>query len=229
MQAVILSAGRGERFGEITQSTPKPLLEVQGQPMIKRILDSVPEGIEEVIIVVDRLGNKIKDYMEGLSWGFSFLFVQQGQLRGTAGALWSAKDLLEDYFLVLNTDDLVDKSELQQFTSQKLLFGVKKRELPDAKYFTVILDEDQKVLDLRRPQNEEERQKALIATGVYSLDRRIFSYSPVPLPNKDNEFGLPQTIIKMAKDCSVQAVFMEKWFPINTPADLDKAQKLVGR
>lgn len=224
MQVVLLAAGRGERFGEITKTIAKPLLRIEGKTIIQHILDNLPVEVKKVFMVVDHLAEQIKDYINGQSFDFEIKFVRQGQMRGTAGALWAVRGLLEDQFMVLNADDLQNRQELEKFARVDLGFGVKQMELPDVKFFTVVLDNNQNVLDLRRPQNEEEAKNALIATGVFVLDKRIFNYPPVPLSNKDNEYGLPQTIIKMAKDLSVKAIFMKEWFPINTPLDLERAQ-----
>lgn len=224
MQAVILAAGRGERFGEITKTTAKPLLRVKGKTIIQHILENLPVEIKEVYIVVDHLAEQIESYVNGQSFNFEIKFIKQDQMRGTAGALWAVKDFLKEGFLVLNADDLQKREELEKFIRVGLCFGVKQMELPDARFFTVVLDKYQNILDLRRPQNEGEVKNALIATGVFVLDQRIFSYLPVPLPNKDNEYGLPQTIIKMASDLPVRAIFMKEWFPVNTPLDLERAQ-----
>src|SRR3990167_2605925 len=63
MKAVILAAGEGKRMLPLTLTTPKPLLPVNGKPIIDYIFDSLPFEIDEVIIAVLYLGDKLKKYL----------------------------------------------------------------------------------------------------------------------------------------------------------------------
>ncbi len=77
MQAVILAAGRGTRMGALTEHTPKPMLLVNGRPVLEYIFDSLPEEIDEVIIVVGYLGSVIQKHFGGFYKGKKILYVEQ--------------------------------------------------------------------------------------------------------------------------------------------------------
>src|SRR5437016_4983418 len=109
MQAVILAAGHGTRMVELTQSVPKPMLTVAGKPLLEYKLDALPEKIDEVIIIVGYLGGVIQKHFGGLYDNKRILYVEQEKLDGTAGALWCAKDILHDRYLVMMGDDIYAK------------------------------------------------------------------------------------------------------------------------
>ncbi len=55
-QAVILCAGRGSRLGDLTQTTPKPLVEVEGKPFIEYSIDKlISVGVTDIILIVEYL------------------------------------------------------------------------------------------------------------------------------------------------------------------------------
>jgi NDP-sugar pyrophosphorylase family protein len=91
MQAVILAAGRGTRMNELTTAVPKPMLEVAGRPLLEYKFDAMPEEIDEVVLIVRYLGDIVRRHF-GTRWGDKHVtYVEQGDIEGTAGALWSAQ------------------------------------------------------------------------------------------------------------------------------------------
>ena len=101
MQAVILAAGKGLRLRPFTEHHPKPLIPVAGKALIEYTLESLPDSISEIIIVVGYLANQIKDHL-GDEWhGKPIKYVVQETLQGTGDALLQAKPLVEQNFLVV--------------------------------------------------------------------------------------------------------------------------------
>src|SRR3989344_7669374 len=112
MQAVILAAGRGKRMNHLTSGTPKPLIRVAGKNLIEHKLDILPSEIDEVIIVVGYLGDQIEDDFGDFYGDKKIIYVDQGDLNGTAGALWQAKPLLGERFIVMMGDDIYGRDEI---------------------------------------------------------------------------------------------------------------------
>ena len=73
MRAMILAAGRGERLRPLTDTTPKPLLDIDGKLLIEHHLDRLAStGFREVVINLSHLGDQIRDTLgDGSSWGLS--------------------------------------------------------------------------------------------------------------------------------------------------------------
>lgn len=223
MKAIILAAGKGTRFLPVTLTVPKSLIKVGGVPIIERIFSSLPEDIDEVIIVVDHLKDKIEEYIGGNFYGKKVTYTLQGDKKGTFGALLSAKDLLinGERFLVLNGDDLHDKDELVKCTKYPRSMSVQKKIAP--RYYSTKIDNDGNFLEFKSQTEEEKINGALIATGTYVLDTNIFKHEGIHLSG--DEYGLPQTVSTQKDEYPIKVVETNGWISINTPEELEKAQK----
>ena len=108
MRAMILAAGRGERLRPLTDSIPKPLLEVGGKLLIEHHLDHLAAaGFREVVINLSHLGDQIRDTLgNGNTWGLNIHYSPEppGAL-GTGGGIKQALPFLgEAPFAIINGD-----------------------------------------------------------------------------------------------------------------------------
>ncbi len=106
MKAMILAAGRGERMRPLTDSTPKPLLEAGGKPLIAWTIDAlVRSGFTELVINHAHLGEMIEATLgDGSAYGASIQYSPEGTALETAGGIRKALPLLGETFLVVNGD-----------------------------------------------------------------------------------------------------------------------------
>ena len=107
MKAMILAAGRGERLQPITETTPKPLLEVAGEPLIiHQIRWLVAAGIRELIINLHHLGEQIEQTLgDGNQLGVNIRYSHEVELLETGGGVVNALPMLgSDPFVLLNGD-----------------------------------------------------------------------------------------------------------------------------
>ncbi|MDZ7790703.1 MAG: nucleotidyltransferase family protein [Xanthomonadales bacterium] len=112
MRAMILAAGRGERLRPLTDSTPKPLIEVGSKPLIVHHLERLKAaGIEEVVINLGWLGEQIAEFLgDGRAHDMHIRYSREppGALE-TAGGIVEALPLLgQAPFLVVSADVLTD-------------------------------------------------------------------------------------------------------------------------
>lgn len=106
---MILAAGRGERMRPLTDTTPKPLLEVKGKPLIVYHIERLAKnGFKEIVINLAHLGYKIPEALgDGSKWGVKIFYSDEQEEGGleTLGGILKALPLLGDApFLVLNGD-----------------------------------------------------------------------------------------------------------------------------
>lgn len=110
--AMILSAGRGERLRPLTDTTPKALLEVAGEPLIVRHLRALQEaGIEDIVINLSHLGEQIRDALgDGREFDVRIRYSPEpSSPLGTGGGIRQALSLLgPDPFWVVNADVCTD-------------------------------------------------------------------------------------------------------------------------
>jgi MurNAc alpha-1-phosphate uridylyltransferase len=108
---MILAAGRGERMRPLSDTMPKPLLEVRGKPLIVRTLESlVRAGIRDVVINHAHLGDLIEGTLEdGRRFGAAIRYSREAEALESAGGIANALHLLgEEPFVVVNGDILCD-------------------------------------------------------------------------------------------------------------------------
>lgn len=111
MKAMILAAGRGERMRPLTDTIPKPLLEVGGKPLIVWHLESLARaGIHEIVINHAHLGAKIEALLErGEKYNVSIQYSGEPEALESAGGISNALPLLgDDPFIVINGDIFTD-------------------------------------------------------------------------------------------------------------------------
>mgnify|MGYP001397271296 FL=1 len=125
MKAMILAAGFGKRLGHLTQSTPKPLIKVKGQPLIKYHLSKLlAADYSQIIINTHYLSDEIIRYVKNeFDNDPRIIFSIEKEILGTGGGIKKALHHFgNDDFLVLNSDiysDL-DYKYFKSFTSPTL-------------------------------------------------------------------------------------------------------------
>ncbi|GIU21232.1 N-acetylmuramate alpha-1-phosphate uridylyltransferase MurU [Shewanella sp. MBTL60-007] len=112
MKVMILAAGRGERLRPLTDSLPKPLVEVAGKPLIVYHIEKLAAaGFNEIVINHAWLGHKLVERLgDGSQWQVSILYSEETSALETGGGIKQALSLLGDEpFLVINGDIFIDE------------------------------------------------------------------------------------------------------------------------
>lgn len=228
MQTIILAAGKGTRFGDITKKIPKSLIPVCGKPIIEYTLSSLPSQTKEVHVVIGHLGHQIKNQVGNKFGKINVKYIEVKELNGTGGAVWAAKNQIKGKFLVLNGDDIYWRDELETLVGHSWSAGLAETMPPGPQYLTFELDKDGFITGARYPNRGEMKNGILISTGAFVLDPNIFKYKLIPIGN-GKEFGLPQTILKAVKKHPTKGVLMKNWIQINRPEDVKIAEKILNK
>ena len=111
MKALVLAAGLGERVRPLTETVPKPMLEVGGRPLIHYAFAMLRgAGITEVAINVHHLAQMIRDALgDGKALGLDLTYSPEAALTGTGGPLNALRGYLGgDTFVLANSDTVID-------------------------------------------------------------------------------------------------------------------------
>ncbi len=179
--AFILAGGKGTRMRPFTYELPKPLIPVQGRPLLQHILDLLRKyEIRDIIISTGYMCDKIKEYFgNGSKFGLDITYVEEKEELGTAGALNLSKDLLQDTFIMFNGDVLtnIDLHDFIDFHSKNEgMATIALTPVDDPSRFGVAdLKGDQIMKFVEKPKTHISN---LINAGVYVLEPEVIKYVP---------------------------------------------------
>lgn len=119
MKAVILAAGGGTRLRPVTEWLPKPLLPIDGTPILETLLRALGRvGVREVRLVVGHLGEQVRAFVgDGARFGVAVGYAEQTPRRGTADALQRVADFLDDDTFVLAGDTALEADTLARLAA----------------------------------------------------------------------------------------------------------------
>jgi bifunctional UDP-N-acetylglucosamine pyrophosphorylase/glucosamine-1-phosphate N-acetyltransferase len=224
MQAVILTAGRGKRMKHLTENVNKNMLKVNGKPILKYKLDSLPKEIDEIIFVIGYQGDQIKKQFGEKYKGRKISYVEQKKLNGTGGAIHKVKKLLKGKFLVIYGDDLYHKDDIEEII--KFDLAILAKEIDDVTKFGILkTDKSGHLVDIIEKPKKSKSKLANI--GLFVLNKDFFKYKLVPVGG--GEFGLPQTLATMSRDHKIKILKAKHWHPIGHPEDIKSAEKVLEK
>lgn len=224
MKAVILAAGEGVRMRPLTLHKPKPMIEVDGKPLLYHIISALPKKIKDIVLVVGYKREKIEDYFGHKFEDKKIRYVWQKEKKGTAHALFLCKKIIKnEKFLLLYADDLHDNKSIEQCLKYDLSVLVARAEKPE-RFGVVLTDNRGKVLEIE--EKPEKPKSNLVSTGALVLDKRIFNYKPKKHTN--GEFYITDMMGGLIRDHKVVAQEASFWFPIGYPKDIKKAEKIIN-
>ncbi|MBR5595935.1 MAG: D-glycero-beta-D-manno-heptose 1,7-bisphosphate 7-phosphatase [Lachnospiraceae bacterium] len=123
MQTIIMAGGKGTRIQSLASDIPKPMLQIDGVPVLEREIKSlVHQGFKDIIITVSHLGSVIMDYFgDGSKYGATISYYMEEEPLGNAGALFKLREQLTEPFLLLNADVVfdIDFNRMAEFHKRK--------------------------------------------------------------------------------------------------------------
>lgn len=232
MKCVILVGGLGKRLGEISTTTPKPMVEIDGKPLLEKTIRHLKRyNISEIILCVGHLADQIRAYFgDGNRFGVAISYAIEKDLLGTGGALKNAEKLIGNKQFLLLYGDLViglDLDKFIQFHEEKGGIGtltVHPSEHPYDSDMIEINNNQQIIAFLGKPK-QRQKFKNLGNAGVYCFKPSIFNYLSDGKSMLDKEV-IPAVITKGEKLYAY--ITDEPIFDIGTPDRLGKARTKKG-
>ncbi|MFH1787897.1 MAG: nucleotidyltransferase family protein [Candidatus Altiarchaeota archaeon] len=216
-KALILAGGKGTRMRPFTYEIPKPMIPVQGKPLIQHIISlNRKHGITDITISVGYLGDRIKEYFgNGSRLGMNINYVEETEPLGTAGCLNLVRAELNEPFLMFNGDVLsdIDLSDFISFHDEnKSIATIALTPVDDPSRFGVARLKGNKIKEfVEKPKKGKEPSK-LINAGVYLLEPEVFKYVPEGFAMMEKD-----VFPKLAKEGKLTGYsFTGQWFDTGT-------------
>jgi NDP-sugar pyrophosphorylase family protein len=220
---VLMAGGLGTRLLPLTETVPKPLIQIGGKPILQNIIEAfVAQGFFRFAISVGHLGHQIESFIgDGSEYDAEVTYLRETKRLGTAGALSLLQVPPEDAFFVMNGDVLTSTNfaAMLRFHNEALAaatMGVNhfRYKVP---YGVIDLIGD-RIVEIR----EKPHYEFFVNAGIYVLSPKTLDYVPA-----DEYFDMTSLFSRLVHEQEKAAAFpiFETWFDIGHPHDLTRAEE----
>src|SRR6476469_9704328 len=174
MAAVILTAGLGTRLRPHTNTVPKPLLPVQGRPLLDWTIAALPPQVDRLVVVTNYLADQVEAILGKQPHVKDWTSVRQEVPRGTGDALRvCAPHIKSERLLVLNGDDLYGAADLAALAEKPA--GLLAHPVDEARKWGVVTPKADRSGLMERLEEKPDRDgPALANIGAYVFPRSVF-------------------------------------------------------
>ena len=230
MKALILAAGEGLRCRPLTLTRSKVMLPVANRPILEYIIRSLEQNdLREIILVVGYKKERIMDYFgNGKDFGINISYIEQEAQLGTAHAIKLAEPMVNEKFLVLNGDNLIDAQTIRDLikgaSGDVTLLTVTREHTTG--YGVILLDKGRVSKIVEKPRDKISR---LVNTGIYMFSSSIFDEIDKTPISETGEYAITDTIQRIIdKGVNVTNITTKgTWFDAVHSWDLLKANSIM--
>lgn len=205
MKAVIMAGGKGTRIASVANDIPKPMIPIEGKPILEYEIDCLrQQKIKEIVLVVGHLGSIIEEYFgNGSRYGVNIRYIREKMPLGTAGGLWYLKDEIKEDFLLLNGDIIFDV-DFGRFAAYHRVHGGEATILTHPNhhpYDSGIIETDTDGVVVKWLHKEDERiyYKNRVNAGIHMLSPQIFNRLKTDLQKVDLDRDVLRVLIPEGK------------------------------
>ena len=216
----MLAAGEGRRLRPLTETRPKVMIPIANKPVLEHVLVNAKQaGLTDFVLVVSYKKDTIVDYFgDGKKWGVHIEYVHQLKPLGTADAIGTVADVVDDRFVVLSGDTYIGTRDIKKLLqTNHVAMGIKQYEQVES-YGTVMIRNNQ----VRKiAEKTSDALSRWINLGVYLFDRSIFDSITQTAVSQRGEFEITESLQRLIDTGNtVDAVAMQDWMDSGRPWDL---------
>jgi D,D-heptose 1,7-bisphosphate phosphatase len=231
-QCAILAGGLATRLGALAAETPKPVLPVGDRPFLGWLLQEISRfGVEEALLLTGHLSDRVEASVRAIAAELPrplrIEFALEPVRAGTGGALFHARDRLDERFLLCNGDSLFDCNFSSLLAAaaadpEDVVGRVVLRRLDDASRYGVVETDGDRVVAFR--ERGAPGAAGVINAGVYLFDRRV-------LETVTSACSLERDVMpRLARKGALRGTLGRGYFiDIGIPEDFERAQKELPR
>lgn len=221
--AVILCGGFGTRLRPFTEVLPKPLMPINGKPILEIVINKLKKNnFKNIILSIGYKGDLIKSFFgNGKKYGVKINYIEEKKPLGTMGPLKLIKKMPNN-FLVMNGDILTNLNLSKFFIKHvrsKSIFTISTISRDHLIDYGVIKFNKNKVTSFI----EKPKKNFNVSMGVYAINKRVIKYIP-----KNKYYGFDHLMKKfLKKNIDINLFFFDGlWLDIGRQNDYIKAQEL---
>lgn len=222
-KVVLMVGGLGLRLRPLTETTPKPMLEVGGKPVLQITIERLTaQGFNNFTLCVNYLASRIEDHFgDGRDFGASIDYVRETDPLGTAGALRLLSTPPSRPFIVMNGDVLTTLNfrELLSFqTEHNAVATMAVRPYEMQVPFGVVTNDGPRVVSFA----EKPIQSFFVNAGIYALDPSVLAALPESGP-----CDMPTLFQRVSDSGGTTVVFplREYWLDVGRHDDIALANR----
>ena len=227
MDGVVLAAGRGTRMRPLTDKRPKPLLPVGDWSLLEQVFDAARDVVDTFVVVTGYRGDQIRDAIGDSYRGRPVRYVEQAEPQGTAHAIAQAEPLIDDRFIVLNGDVLIDPA-LPRALADAGDTAVAATEVADPRSYGVISTADDNTLTdiVEKPAAPS---TSLANVGCYAFEPDVFEYINRTPESGRGEYEITTTLEQLVQDNRTISVarYDGTWLDVGRPWELLTATEAI--
>lgn len=228
MKAVVLAAGEGTRMRPLTATRPKPMVPVAGKPLVEHVLDAAAEHVDGYVLVVGYKADAIREYLGDAHRGKPITYVDQDEQRGTAHAIGTADPHVDERFLALNGDVVIDDGLVAKLANADST-AIATMRVDDPRSYGVVGRDGDRVVDI--VEKPDDPPSNLANLGLYAFDPAIFEYIDRTGRSERGEYEITDSIEMLIEDGD-RVVAVEHdgaWLDVGRPWEvLDANERLLA-
>jgi mannose-1-phosphate guanylyltransferase/phosphomannomutase len=236
MKGILMAGGVGERLGELTRNTPKPMICIGMKPVLEYNVEQLRDaGVEEITIHVHYLPDVIRDYFgDGHRFGVGIKYHQTPELLGTSGSIKTLQDEFADHEFYVVYGDCYSNYCLQELHEAHVelkgrhpevlgIIGLWERE--DAQHAGIVSLNSEGLIDrIKEKPKPEEIFSHLVNTGHYMLEPAIWDYIA---EGQESDFA-KDVFPVLVKRLLLGGKQLTGWYrPYDRPELLERARQLA--
>ena len=233
MKALVICAGRGSRLGSLTESLPKPLLELLGLRLIERVILSLREaGIREFYLVLGYRGEQIKAFLgDGKNYQVKIEYLENPDWeKGNGISVLIAGEHLKEKFLLVMADHIFDPELVKDLLRQEialdeclLAVDTEPAEYQDISEATKVKLSNGRIVAIGKELEEFDG----LDCGIFLCTPAIFSALEKSIKSGDDTLTGGVRLLAEKGKMRAFSISPKFWLDIDTEKDLVKAEKLL--
>jgi bifunctional UDP-N-acetylglucosamine pyrophosphorylase/glucosamine-1-phosphate N-acetyltransferase len=222
VKAVVLAAGEGKRLRPLTETRPKPLVPVAGRPLVEHVMAASSGVVDEFVLVVGYRSEDVRSRIGSEFSGVPVSYVEQPDQRGTAHAIACVREEVDEQFLVLNGDVVVDASLVSALAASS---GHAVATMPvknPSNYGVVSVDDGELSGLVEKP---EDPPTSLANLGLYAFKPTIFEAIDAVDESERGEYEVTDAVTTLL-ECGEPVSVVEHdgtWLDVGRPWEVIEA------